>query len=66
MESQEIIYEIFESIDGSSLLKTEDRYVAEEYYQKGYSVDEHRIQRIKTTINSELTVVVTVSWWDLD
>ncbi|MGL4942024.1 MAG: hypothetical protein ACRC46_02395 [Thermoguttaceae bacterium] len=60
-DDYEVVYEIFESIDDSYLLDTEDRYVAEGYYERGYSVKEHRIQKIRTTINSELTVVVTVN-----
>ncbi len=62
MENYETIYEIFDSIDGSNVLDTEDCDVAEEYHEKGYLVDEHRIQKIRISNKEYVTTIVTINW----
>ena len=62
MNTPEIVYEIFDSLDGSNLLDTEDRKVAEKYHEKGYLIDEHRIQKMKISYNEHVTTIVTINW----
>lgn len=62
MENYETIYEIFDSIDGQNVLDTENQDVAKEYHEKGYLVDEHRIQKIKISSNEHVTTIVTINW----
>ena len=62
MENFETVYEIFDRIDGENILDTEDRKVAEGYHEKGYLVDEHRIQKIKISHNEFVTTIVTINW----
>ena len=55
-------YVILDSIDRSYVTNTEDRDVAEQYYEKGYLIDELRMQQMQPSRNVLVTTTVTIYW----
>ena len=58
----ETVYEILDSINNEYVMVTKDRDIAEQHHEKGYLIDEHRLQKMKPTSNVTLTTVATIHW----
>ena len=58
----QVVFEIFDSIDSEYYTDTESLEEAEDYHERGYIVQERRIEQIPITRRAYVTLVVTDKW----
>ena len=58
------VYAIIDSIVMKKVAETEEYSEAEEYYHKGYTIDEHYIRKIKVTNNTYAQISVITNGKD--
>ena len=61
-DNYDIVYEILDSIDQSFVVDTADFEVATEYLDRGFFVNEHRIQKMMVKSGVRSTLIVTIEW----
>ena len=61
-DSYDTVYEILDSIDHGFVADTENFDEATEYLDRGFFVNEHRIQKMMVKGGVRSTLIVTVEW----
>jgi len=58
----DVVYEIQDNMDGSFVANTTDIAIAKSHHERGFYVDEHRIQRMRATNNVRSDLIITIEW----
>ena len=67
MESQfDVFYEVVNPVTQKNEFVTEDRFIAETHYEKGYNVYEKHVTITRMSRFSETRSIATLQWHDED
>jgi hypothetical protein len=61
-DSYRIVYEILEPFDHSFVTDTEDLDEALSYHERGYFINEHRIQKMLGVGGARTSLILTIEW----
>ena len=58
----QVVFEIFDTIDPDYRITTGSLEEAEDYHERGYIVQERRIEQIPVTRKTYITIVISEKW----